>query len=208
MKITIVSGSHRKPSQSMKVAHYIEKELLNKQYCDEVEILDLSGDFSAWPIPFWDEGIWNAEQHWVDLLTPISEGLASSDAFVIISPEYHGQVPSALKNFFLMWSKGELAHKPAMLVTVSSADGGAYPIAELRMSSYKNNRICYIPEQTIIRNVESVLNDAPEDNNTDADSYFRGRIDFNLAILKEYAIALKQVRNSGITYNMDYKNGM
>ena len=208
MKITIISGSHRKASQSMKVAQYIENELLEKHGCDEDKILDLSGDFSAWPIPLWDEGIWNAEQHWVDLLTPISEGLANSDAFVIISPEYHGQVPSVLKNFFLMWGKGELAHKPAMLVAVSSADGGAYPIAELRMSSYKNNRICYIPEQTIIRNVESVLNDNPDDNDSDADSYFRGRISFNLAILKEYAIALKQVRSSGVTYNMAYKNGM
>ena len=208
MKITIVSGSHRKPSQSMKVAKYIKNDLLDKKLCDEVEILDLSGEFSAWPIPFWDEGIWNGEQHWVDILTPISEGLANSDAFVIISPEYHGQVPSVLKNFFLMWGKGELAHKPAMLVAVSSADGGAYPIAELRMSSYKNNRICYIPEQTIIRNVESVLNDKPDDNNADADSYFRGRITFNLTILKEYATALKQVRDSGVGYDANYKNGM
>jgi len=208
MKITIVSGSHRKPSQSMKVAQYIEKDLIDKQLCDEVEILDLAGEFASSPIPLWDEGIWNGEQHWLDILNPISEGLANSDAFVIISPEYHGQVPSALKNFFLMWGKGELAHKPAMLVAVSSADGGAYPIAELRMSSYKNNRICYIPEQTIIRNVESVLNDNPDDNNADADSYFRGRITFNLKILKEYATALKTVRDSGMGYNLDYKNGM
>ncbi len=208
MKITIVSGSHRKPSQSMKVAKYIQHDLLDKQLCDEVEILDLSGDFTSWPIPLWDEGIWDGEQHWVDLLTPISKNLASSDAFVIISPEYHGQVPAALKNFFLMWSKGELSHKPAMLVAVSSADGGAYPIAELRMSSYKNNRICYIPEQMIIRNVEAVLNDDPKDNDTSADTYFRGRITFNLTILKEYAVALKQVRDSGVTFNPDYKNGM
>ena len=208
MKITIVSGSHRKPSQSMKVAHFIEQTLLKDKLCDEVNILDLSGDFTSWPIPLWDEGIWNGEQHWIDLLTPISKGLAESDAFVIISPEYHGQVPAALKNFFLMWGKGELAHKPAMLVAVSSADGGSYPIAELRMSSYKNNRICYIPEQTIIRNVESVLNDKPEDNNSDADSYFRGRITFNLVILKEYAVALAKVRESGVMFNMDYKNGM
>jgi len=204
MKITIISGSHRKPSQSMKVAKYIEQELLDKKLCNSVEILDLSGN----PIPLWDEGIWNGEQRWLDILNPISETLASSDAFVIISPEYHGQAPSALKNFFLMWSKGELAHKPAMLVAVSSADGGAYPIAELRMSSYKNNRICYIPEQIIIRSVESVLNSNPSDNNPDADAYFRGRILFNLKILKEYATALKQVRNSGITFNPDYKNGM
>jgi hypothetical protein len=81
-------------------------------------------------------------------------------------------------------------------------------VAELRMSSYKNNRIYYIPEQIIIRNVESVLNENANQNNTDADHYFRERIYFSLSILKEYAKALNQVRASGLTYNADYKNGM
>lgn len=208
MKITIVSGSHRTPSQSMKVAHFIERTLLDKKFCDEVDIVDLAGEFGSPVIPLWDEGIWEGEEHWAEILTPISKGLAESDAFVIIAPEYHGQAPSALKNFFLMWGKGELAHKPAMLVAVSSADGGSYPIAELRMSSYKNNRICYIPEHMIIRNVESVLNEKAEDNNSDADEYFRGRIAFNLEILKEYAVALQSVRKSGVTFKDAYKNGM
>jgi hypothetical protein len=103
---------------------------------------------------------------------------------------------------------GELAHKPALIVTVSSGDGGAYPVAELRMSSYKNNRICYIPEQIIVRNVESVLNDDPEKNNPSADSYFRERTGYALAILKEYAHALTQVRASGATDLSKFKNGM
>ena len=128
--------------------------------------------------------------------------------FVVVSPEWHGQVPAGLKNFFLMWGKGELAHKPALIVTVSSADGGAYPVAELRMSSYKNNRICYIPEQIIVRNVESVLNDDPGRNNQDADSYFRERIAYALGVLQEYARALGQVRASGATDLSQFKNGM
>ena len=66
-------------------------------------------------------------------------------------------VPAGLKNFFLCFGRNELAHKPGLIVGVSSADGGVYPVAELRMSSYKNSRICYIPEQLIVRNVESVL---------------------------------------------------
>ena len=73
---------------------------------------------------------------------------------MVIAPEWHGQVPAGLKNFFLICGRAEVGHKPALITTVSSGDGGAYPVAELRMSSYKNNRICYIPEQLIIRNVE------------------------------------------------------
>ncbi len=125
-----------------------------------------------------------------------------------IAPEWHGQVPSGLKNFFLMWGKGELAHKPALIVTVSSADGGAYPVAELRMSSYKNNRICYIPEQVIVRNVEGVLNENEADNNADADQYFRSRFGYALGVLKEYAVALRQVRESGAADLSVFKNGM
>ncbi len=204
MKITIISGSHRNDSQSLKVANYIKKTLQNEKLCDESWLFSLSGN----PLPLWDEGIWEGDEAWRSLLEPISTELDSSDGFVVIAPEWHGQVPAGLKNFFLLWSKGELAHKPALIVTVSSADGGAYPVAELRMSSYKNNRICYIPEQVIVRNVESVLNDNPEDNNQDADGYFRGRFSYALKQLTEYAIALKQVRKTGATDLSVYKNGM
>ena len=204
MKIAIISGSHRDHSQSLKVANYIETSLLEEGICDQAWIFSLSGN----PLPLWDESIWEGDKVWKNRLTPISEQLSTSDGFVIIAPEWHGQVPAGLKNFFLFWGQGELAHKPALIVTVSSADGGAYPVAELRMSSYKNNRICYIPEQIIVRNVESVLNEKPEDNNQQADEYFRGRFSYALKQLAEYAVALKQVRTSGVTDLSIYKNGM
>lgn len=95
--------------------------------------------------------------------------------------------PAGLKNFFLMWTGEVLAHKPALLVAVSSADGGSFPIAELRMSSYKNNRVCYIPDHLIIRNVEQVLNPEPEDNVESADTYFRQRIAYTLGVFASTA---------------------
>ena len=204
MKITIISGSHRNDSQSMKVAMHIEKTVLENALCDEAEIYSLAGN----PLPLWDMGVWEGDAGWKEILDPLKRMLDSSDAFVIISPEWHGQVPAGLKNFFLLCGKSEVGHKPAMIVTVSSADGGAYPVAELRMSSYKNNRICYIPEQVIIRNVERVLNTSPEDNDTGADGYFRERILWTLGILKEYAYALKRVRESGATQTEKFGNGM
>ncbi|MEE9343852.1 MAG: NAD(P)H-dependent oxidoreductase [Gammaproteobacteria bacterium] len=204
MKITTICGSSRKQAESLKVAKYIDHRLNEKAFCDESWLYPLTDN----PLPLWDESIWEGSSEWQDRLAPVSAQLDSSDGFVIIVPEWHGQAPSTLKNFFLMWGKGELAHKPALIVAVSSADGGAYPVAELRMSSYKNNRICYIPEQIIIRNVESVLNADSEKNNTDADQYFRDRIDYSLAILSKYAIALQQVRETGVTDLTTYKNGM
>jgi len=204
MKISIISGSHRQCSQSEKVARFIERTLQEKQLCEESWLFSLKGN----PLPLWDEGIWEGAPAWQERLAPISEQLSSSDGFVVISPEWHGQVPAGLKNFFLMWGKGELAHKPALIVTVSSADGGAYPVAELRMSSYKNNRLCYIPEQVIVRHVESVLNDDPEKNAPDADAYFRERIGYALGVLTEYARALRAVRASGAASLDIFRNGM
>jgi len=204
MKISIISGSHRSNSQSEKVSRYIQHALEEQGLCDETWLYLLAGN----PLPLWDESIWAADPDWAARLEPISKQLGASDGFVIVCPEWHGQVPAGLKNFFLMWSKGELAHKPALIVTVSSADGGAYPVAELRMSSYKNNRLCYIPEHVIVRHVESVLNADVEKNNAEADRYFRDRISYALGVLREYALALVRVRESGAASLQVFKNGM
>jgi NAD(P)H-dependent FMN reductase len=204
MKITIISGSHRYQSQSEKVANYIAQSLLNQQQATDTEVISLAGN----PLPLWDEGIWQGDAQWQTLLNPLSEKLAASDGFVIVSPEWHGQVPAGLKNFFLLWGKNELAHKPALIVTVSTADGGSYPVAELRMSSYKNNRICYIPEHLIIRHVDKVLNADANQNDADADTYFRERIVYAGGILGAYAKALKAVRDSGITQTDKFLFGM
>ena len=204
MKISIISGSHRRHSQSEKVARHIARNLEEANIADQTWLYSLAGN----PLPLWDEDVWNKTNEWENLLNPIRKELTESDGFVIVAPEYHGQVPAGLKNFFLLFGKFELGHKPAMIVGVSSADGGSYPVAELRMSSYKNSRLCYIPDHVIVRNVESVLNDDPARNNESADSYFRERIDWNLKLLAEYARALKSVRESGLALNDKFGNGM
>ena len=204
MKISIISGSHRHNSQSEKVARHIQRNLQEAKIADQTWLYSLAGN----PLPLWDEDVWNKTDEWEARLDPVREQLTQSDAFVIIAPEYHGQVPAGLKNFFLLFGKFELGHKPAMIVTVSSADGGSYPVAELRMSSYKNCRICYIPDHVIVRNVESVLNDDPAQNDASADAYFRERIDWNLKLLVEYAKALKSVRESALAFHDKFGNGM
>jgi NAD(P)H-dependent FMN reductase len=203
MKITVISGSHRIQAQSLKVARFVVRTL-EDGICDEAGLVSLAGN----PLPLWDEGVWDGEEKWTALLDPMRRELASSDAFVVISPEWHGQVPAGLKNFFLLFGKNELGHKPALIITVSAGDGGAYPVAELRMSSYKNSRLCYIPEQVIVRHVEEVLNEEGEENNDLSDAYYRGRIAWALKILGEYAAALGQVRASGVTRTDTFKNGM
>ncbi|MGB5398511.1 MAG: NAD(P)H-dependent oxidoreductase [Gammaproteobacteria bacterium] len=203
MKITIISGSHRNPSQSEKVARHVEKTLRTENKAD-TWFFTLADN----PLPLWDQSLWEDNPEWNQRLAPIREQLNSSDGFVIVSPEWHGQVPAGLKNFFLLCNRFEVGHKPALIVAVSSADGGAYPVAELRMSSYKNNRICYIPEQIIVRNVEKVLNENTADNDAAADGYFRERISWACEVLLGYAEALKPMREKVKVHHDKFGNGM
>jgi hypothetical protein len=113
--------------------------------------------------------------------------------------------PAALKNFFLLCRSGEIAHKPACLVGVSAGVGGAYPIAELRMSSYKNTHVCYIPEQIVVRGVEDVLHDGPQ---SDPERSLRARINYALGVLVAYGAALRAVRASGCIDLERYPYGM
>lgn len=210
MKIGIISGSHRHQSQSTKVARYIERTLEQQKVCDSTWLYDLAGN----PLPMWDESIWSGEEKWQALLTPLSEELQACDAFVVVTPEWHGMAPAGLKNFFLLWTAagGELAHKPALIVAISSADGGSYPVAELRMSSYKNSRICYLPEHLIVRNAGSVFNDSDADgadnNDPKSQEYLHGRLMYCLEMLREYGLAFRQIRASSKTSLETYTNGM
>ena len=202
MKIGIISGSHRNLSQSEKVATYMQQQLISQG--QNTWLYTLADN----PLPLWDQSIWDNDADWSNLLDPLKKELSECDGFIVIAPEWHGQVPAGLKNFFLMFSRFELGHKPAMIVAVSSGDGGAYPVAELRMSSYKNNRICYIPEQLILRNVEKILNENSADNDELADEYFRERIDWALGILQGYSKALKTMRETTEIFHDKFGNGM
>jgi hypothetical protein len=119
--------------------------------------------------------------------------------------EWHGLPGPALKNFFLYAGLSELGHKPALLVGVSAGLGGAYPITELRSSSYKNSRILYLPEQLIVRNVESMFNtEFPSD---ESDVRIRARADWTLQILCQYDDALRTMRTA-IKHPPEFSTGM
>ncbi|MCH1492716.1 MAG: NAD(P)H-dependent oxidoreductase [Luminiphilus sp.] len=202
MNIGIIVGSHRKDSQSAKVAGFLATRL--RAFGVDVWTLDLGRE----PLPLWDEDLGSGEGQW-EFLPGLTKKLQDSDGFVIVSPEWHGMATSALKNFFLLCNVNSgLAHKPAMITTVSVADGGAYVVAELRTSSYKNNRLCYIPEQLVVRNVAQVLNSVAEENNPEAHDYFVDRADYTLKLLMAYCDALISVRAHGAADLEKYPNGM
>ncbi|MCB1176388.1 MAG: NAD(P)H-dependent oxidoreductase [Leptospiraceae bacterium] len=203
MKIGIIVGSLRKVSESGRVGEYLGGKIKNSGWA-EVYLLDIGKE----KIPFWDEDF-PEKGDWKGKWEPISEELKSCDGYIIISPEYGGMASPAIKNFYLLCNKKELAHKPALLVGVSAARGGAYPISELRMSGYKNTYVCFLPDHLILRDVESLLvEDDSSENLKKPDKYIRERIDYSLNILKAYSTALIEVRKQDIFDYKKYSNGM
>ena len=192
MKLFLVCGSHNQNSQSIKVAHFLAARAKNKGF-DSTFILDLAKD----PLPLWTDHPHKNKIN-KDKNSFLSEEINKSEALVVITPEWSGMATPAIKNFFLYFSSSVLFHKPALIVAVSAGQGGAYPVAELRASSYKNTKLCYIPDHVIIRNIENILNDSEPCSQDD--KLIRKRIDFSLLVLKEYALALSKVRSANIDF--------
>ena len=150
MKISIISASHRTNSQSKKILDVLHNNLSNID--SDLDIYDL--DLADKLLPLWSPDKKKGNGIWGDTWNLISDNLKKSDGFILVVPEYGGMATPAAKNIFLLCGNGEFVHKPGLIVSVSSGNGGAYPISELRMSSYKNTHIMWIPENIIIRNVE------------------------------------------------------
>lgn len=200
MRITLVCGSHRKNSQSLKVTKFLSTVLEKKEI--EISILDLGGN----PLPIWDPSMWEKKSDLKDLWNGFNQDLNKSDAYIFVTPEYSGMASPALKNFFLYLSGVDISHKPGLIVTVSSGMGGSYPNAELRMSSYKNTRIVYVPDHVIVRHVESLLNS--ENPETKDDEYIRNRLTYVANVLVEYAKAFVSIRSSGVIDIKTYPFGL
>lgn len=200
-KYVVISGSTRANSESAKVAQQVIKSLQEADKGKDAEIIDLA----TANIPNWSEDFWGDEP-------PSAEWTAASDklkqclGIVIIAPEWNGMVPPALMNIFLLASKDELAHKPAMIVGVSSGVGGTYPVAQLRNYGAKNTRLVYMPDHVIVKDVCNVFNeDKPV---SDDDQYLRDRLLYSCRMLKVYADAFVGIRAAGIYDRASYPFGM
>lgn len=201
MKISLISGSHRSKSESARVTKYIEKRVKNLLSADTYRF-----ELKDNPLPLWDESFWDDGEVWQECWFPIAKEFQSSDAFVWVVPEWNGMLPSGIINLLHLCGHKEVGHKPALIVTVSGSRNGAYPVSQMRMSTTKNNRMLYIPEHIIVRDVPKML--ASEAAANEDDQYLRDRIDYCLKLLGQYAVALRQVRESNVIDYSSFPNGM
>ena len=160
-------------------------------------------DLAKASLPLWSPDKKNGKGVWGERWNSISDNLNISDGFIFIVPEYGGMATPAAKNIFLLCGNGELAHKPGLIVSVSSGNGGAYPIAELRSSSYKNTHLMWIPENIIIRNVEEFN---PGSHGKIIPNWLDNRIDYVLNLFLAYVLNMKPLRDK--INRKDFGNGM
>lgn len=197
MKITIISGSSRKQSQSIKVANFMKALLENKEV--EASVLDLQ----ELNLPPYDPD--NTD---VDGVDELKKTLEASDGFVLISPEWNGMMNHRIISFF-HYIGLSMADKPVMLAGVSSSyHGGHYPVEQMRILGVKNKHFVVIPEHLVIKDVKNVMNSTILDDGNESDVYIKKRAYYALKTLIEYSKALKSVRVSGVVDYDTYPNGM
>ena len=199
MKISIICASHRMNSQSKKVCNFLENNLVNLS--PDINIFSL--DLAKSSLPLWSPDKKNGKGIWGKTWSSISKKLEDSDGFILVVPEYGGMATPAAKNIFLLCGNGEFSHKPGLIVSVSSGNGGAYPITELRSSSYKNTHIMWIPENIIIRNVEEFN---PGAHGSNIPKWLDSRIEYVLKLFLAYSLNMRSLRK--IVNRKDFGNGM
>ena len=200
--VCILVASHRADSQSHRIGDHLKSRFLEGQ----ASMIDLNED----RLPMWD-GSDPSEQPDANGESPaevverVKKTAEKASSFVFVVPEWHGMAPAGLKNFFLWVGARELAHKPALLVTVSAGTGGAMVVNELRANSYKNSRLNFIPEQLIFRDVNHLWADIQD---RESDDYLAKRTGCALNLLRLYTEALTPVRSQLTASLQDYPNGM
>ena len=199
MILSIISTSHQKNSQSIRISNILKKfiqEIDKDIHCYIIDVFKLK-------IPLWTSEREESSNFWKNHFKDISSKLASSDGFIIVVPEYGGMASPNAKNFFLIFNNGELFHKPGLIVSISSGNGGAYPVSELRSSSYKNSHIMWIPENIIIRNVNQFV---LEKHGSLIPDWIDNRIKYSCNLLIKYSEYLKPIQKH--VNRKDFSNGM
>ncbi len=197
MNICVISGSTRPASQSLKIANYLQKRLATTDVT--ASVLDLSKTllplFTDEDAGLWAPAVGEALQH-----------LEEADGCVFVTPEWNGMASVGILNM-LHYAEHQLAHKPVLLVGISASRGGSYPVLQLRQMGYKNRHFVLVPEQLVITQCETVLNDDSFAEDA-SDIYIKKRADYALGVLTTYASALAEVRKSPQVRLDTYPNGM
>jgi NAD(P)H-dependent FMN reductase len=142
--ITILSGTSRRESNSLKVA--LELERIYAALGEETALLDLQD----LPPAAWEPEIFGDKPE--SLTRAFTDKVTAADGLVVVVPEYNGSFPGVLKHFVdLLPFPESFDCRPVAFVGVSAGYHGALrPVEQLQMVfAYRNaflfNRRVFIP---------------------------------------------------------------
>ncbi len=129
--IAIISSSVRTGRASHRVALYLKNYLQNNELAT-VQMLDLN----EYKFPVFDERLKYQQDPSAEMLD-FAAHIKNADAVIIVTPEYNGGYPAALKNVVdLLYD--EWYRKPVAISTVSNGIfGGSQVITSLQFSLWK-----------------------------------------------------------------------
>lgn len=133
--ISIVSASVRTGRKSDRVALFLQR-YINENKLAHAEIIDLHD----YQFPVFNERL-KYQQNPLPAAVEFAEKIGLADGVIIVTPEYNGGVPSALKNVVDLLID-EWVRKPVAIATVSSGmAGGAQVTISLQFSLWKMKAI-------------------------------------------------------------------
>ncbi len=88
--ITIIAGTNRPNSNSLKLAHYYQRQLLSRDVAaDVLSLCDLPDNFIT-------ADMYGKRS---EAFAPIQERISMTEKFIFVIPEYNGSFPGILKTF-------------------------------------------------------------------------------------------------------------
>ncbi|MFN8285330.1 MAG: NAD(P)H-dependent oxidoreductase [Chitinophagales bacterium] len=130
MKITIISGSPRKQSVTVRVARFLQKYLQEKYPAHQYTLVAMSEH----PLPF-VEKVWSTINDVPQEHKELALSVFEADAFILVTPEYNGSYSSALKNLLDHFPK-----QAKKVFGISTASPGA--MGGMRAAQQMQNMIC------------------------------------------------------------------
>ena len=158
--VAILLGSIRKGRQSLKVAEFFFN-YLNQKRVANTEIIDLK----EYNFPLFEERLRflpTPDQKIIDF----SNKIKMADAIIVVSPEYNGSIPAALKNAIDLL-KDEWKHKPVGLVTVSSGNFGGLKCQLALQQIFQHMKALLSPVVFPVPDVEKEFKDGGIPSNAD-----------------------------------------
>lgn len=130
MNITIISGSPRHESITIRVAQFLKKYLTEKYPQHQYDFVAMN----EYNLPF-VEKVWSTANDAPAEFKLLAEKIFSTDAFVLVSPEYNGSYSASMKNLLDHFPKQ--ARKSFGIVTASPGGMGG-----IRAAQQMQNMIC------------------------------------------------------------------